>query len=54
MISFRNYLTNTDVTIRTRCVRLIGEVLHQIPNTQLSRNEGKKSFENTKGVIRIL
>ena len=49
IISFRKYLTNTDVTIRTRCVRLIGEVLHQIPNTQLLGDEGKTSLKIPKG-----
>lgn len=41
---FRKYLTDTDVKVRSKCVSLIGEVIHQLPNSQLTEEEGWYSF----------
>ncbi|XP_063434209.1 MMS19 nucleotide excision repair protein homolog [Mytilus trossulus] len=37
--NLQKYLTSTDVSIRSRCVRLIAEVLHQLPNSHLNEDE---------------
>ncbi|VDI02210.1 DNA repair/transcription protein MET18/MMS19 [Mytilus galloprovincialis] len=37
--NLQKYLTSTDVSIRSRCVRLIAEVLHQLPNSHLDEDE---------------